>query len=525
MVESTVALQTLHHGDDDFLCVVARHRVWRSLRAGSSSHAHQIWSGLTRLPPPLSLLFDANEERMKRVSRRVVKANGRSLRFGVFLVVAAALSFYHILVVNQLSSSSSTHTRLARLASLPSSSSLNEPSVSDSLFIPYDEVETFYHSDEYSACWMQSVERFLQANLTAIEILEDAAFVPIHLSSNGAKDIRMTRDYLDFSVEHMSKWWRMGKVEKHAAKVLDDYSTRTLNNHKTFDTIMESTIALISFCVDDQSDTVTQDIWRAALKATIVSLLKHGVGRIVVVGHYAMDETLVSQVFSSLVGSFERNPSPGFQVQFRATELAFVRLNALDIDTGTDLTYSSINVPRGGLVGLQAALKGEMSVKETNKYLGSDPHRFKYVFMTESDQVLQARMTKRFLSTMDDNGILIPHRLQPMPHKEDVKRGFKFKFKHFPSQPAMWLDPATDSCCDVGNFHTGFEKRKCLAFWWMCGFKENGGDFAHLKDYHFFRLATGTGIVSLSGTAHSRRCLPQRHNRVCSTSPVNKAKE
>ena len=43
--------------------------------------------------------------------------------------------------------------------------------------------------------------------------VESDAFKPILRAGNGFADARMTRDWLDFSVEHLSKWWKMGEQQ------------------------------------------------------------------------------------------------------------------------------------------------------------------------------------------------------------------------------------------------------------------------------------------------------------------------
>jgi len=57
--------------------------------------------------------------------------------------------------------------------------------------------------DMFSASWWQPVERFLEFPVHKIGIVEDDTFKPLNLAGRGRSDGRMTRDWLDFAIEHL----------------------------------------------------------------------------------------------------------------------------------------------------------------------------------------------------------------------------------------------------------------------------------------------------------------------------------
>jgi len=46
---------------------------------------------------------------------------------------------------------------------------------------------------------------------------------------------------------------------------------------------------------------------------------------------------------------------------------------------------------------------------------------FGYSFLTEADQILQARLSNAFLEQLQQDLVVVPHRLQPIPHPDDLQ--------------------------------------------------------------------------------------------------------
>jgi hypothetical protein len=207
------------------------------------------------------------------------------------------------------------------------------------------------------------------------------------------------------------------------------------------------------------------------------------------------------------------------------TEVGFVRAV-----TNVTTRYVKVNMPKAAIEGLQQAFKGNFEFEETKLWLGNHHNResllpWKYVYFTEPDTILQTRpwVLPQLVDALDEGFILVPHRLQPIPHESDVK-GSDDKTKFVPAagdlSVVMELDAlGGDVCCDAGIEKPGASNYpECGTFWYMCGFGKKGGDpfvdHERLLAYKFMRLRDGTGIVSLTGTEHGRRCNPGK-NAVC----------
>jgi len=264
----------------------------------------------------------------------------------------------------------------------------------------------------------------------------------------------------------------------------------------------ENAIAVIPYIGSAEAASSSQpnaqkQIRITALIATVASLIQHGVGRIVVVGHHS--EADVKQAFRILL----RHGT------FRA-ELAYIHVDEATVKS----KHETVNVPHGALGELQRALRGNnMNDAEQKQWLGSN-RKWRYVYFTEDDHVLQARgsIATAAHKLMDEGGIIVPHRLQPIMHPLDLG-GIVDQTLVLPDK--FWhvhdLDTDSGTCCDAG---ATMQHPHCGSFWWLCGFT-SGQNHSRLESYEFFRLLQGTGVVSIAGTAHGRKCLPTLNKRNC----------
>lgn len=373
------------------------------------------------------------------------------------------------------------------------------------------------NKDVFAASWWQCTERFLDFKDAASELktVEDDSFKPILKAGNGHADVRMSRDLLDFNVEHISKWWKDAGDNSvaYAQAKFNNYTSR-IRSRPTRDDYMKDTLAVIPYGVTDNKSPSTKQLWASALAATITSLLNHQIGRIVVVGHFETDETLSRQVFAELatkdVAPAGNTETRYFETMIGVTEVAFVHTE------NVNSTFISKNIPKGALVDLQDALAGRSD--NPVPYLGrtANATRFKYIFLTEADQILNARITPEFLDELDARKIIVPHRIQPMLHPNDLN-GVQLPkaIRSLPGHKAVIeLDEATSSCCDA-NYHQKDYNKVCATHWFRCGYGSNKGreSFNHLDEYDFISISDGVGIVALAGNQHSRRCVPVKNGR------------
>ena len=89
---------------------------------------------------------------------------------------------------------------------------IEEDTIPTVQFIPHEKLKR-RHSDFFSATWWQSKDRFLRTfDPSRIDSCEGATFQAI-LSNSVMDDLRMTVDWLKFSVEHLSKNWKLTGIE------------------------------------------------------------------------------------------------------------------------------------------------------------------------------------------------------------------------------------------------------------------------------------------------------------------------
>lgn len=243
----------------------------------------------------------------------------------------------------------------------------------------------------------------------------------------------MTRDYLDFSVEHLSKWWRMGgdddapAIMAFAIGKLQGLVQKALQ--KPPSSLMNTTLAILPFHMDANRGGTEEKMEIIALAATMASLLQHGVGRILVVGYSQTDKKCAQIAFQQVLryGRDEHNMTTTssydapqstleqfdlpYSVNRGSTELVFVY--ATDMNS----TEGGSNVPKGALKGLHTAL---LNGTNSTIWLGESPSKFKNIYFTEPDQILNARLTPHFIREIVQGKIMIPHRLQPIPHPLDL---------------------------------------------------------------------------------------------------------
>ena len=408
-------------------------------------------------------------------------------------------------------------------------------------FIPSRQLK---HLDIFAAAWWMRRERFQTVPLEKIGSVEGDAFIPILHAGQGLKDARLTTDWLDFSLEHLSKWQKMlGNNpigNELAERVCREYVLQRHNHHQTVgegssyyhisDSWMNTTLAVIPYGVSDDTPESTQRIWKWYLKATILSLVQHSVKRIVVVEYYDTGTKLVAEAFQELLQESYQTGNYGDDAfaaeslhlqNFRivSTELAYVRTSHVNT------TFIAFNVPYGALVGLQEAFTGQVKGppgKNQGSFLGAHRTRtneeFSYIYMTEADQILHARLSRTFWDQLDDNRVVIPHRLQPIPHQDDINATrvalqlTNTAVKALPDSHAppitLFHSTSSDACCDAPDKPRG--PKMCGAFWWMCGYGGGSGErgnFSHFNTFEFMRLKRhGTGIVTLAGNEHGRQC-------------------
>jgi hypothetical protein len=414
----------------------------------------------------------------------------------------------------------------------------------------------------YSGMWWMPRDAFVnKLQAYRIQNLEGGSWQAF--AAVGMDSVILTFDWLDFCVEHLSRYFKMinyNKFNHVFAKLVDlhkSYMTSELGEDASgrFDvqdtgTAMRETIALFPLYIPSEPVLLTgisrpeyntsllytipagaarrNALDMYSMAATLLSLWRVGVGRVVVAGNMACgeDDTDVNSVYHEALDLFLSSiPSSGRD----AMEINYVcAVDDFDRQEAKN-TSKSLLMPRLVIDKLQRAFRGNLTTTQNHAWLGDDSNRWKYVYFSEPDLILHTRPhAVRELGVQLEQGKLIAaHRFQPISHAVD--------FPNYPRSqdliPADADDPATtafinldpsagDSCCDAGNYWPGrTEHKKCSYMWLYCGYLANDADpdvnqsvswKRHERLWRYFPLVSFTsGFRSPMVSEHARICRPQ----------------
>ena len=443
----------------------------------------------------------------------------------------------------------------SRASMLPPQNSRTATSTDRRLWLTLQDYD-HRRNDVYAAAWWQSTVRFrgmmdwIVRNSTRGEgliKLEAACHLAVEYNP---EEVRLTTDWMAMSVEHLSKWWKAVRYQKHATAFetilqrLVDYIVLSLATKPSLavldDTAWKDTVAVVAYSPlqGPRSPERAQQLDIVVLAATLSSLIRHGVGRVVVVMEQGKLDHVESQIWPFVAGWLRyasrrgiASPHTKWETAWRAMleqqqpaknrELTFcihdtaVVLWPVDTRVRDKRGQMQTRVPRQALLSLYEAIKAQ---PETDM-LG--PHNWKYVYYTEQDSLLHAT-TKNApwqRQVLDQNGLLLPHRWQPMPHASD------FLDDNNKDLPDSFYVPATkpwdlvyeldvnsnlQHCCDTGTT-IRFAKLPCNDYWYLCGLGAHASDgLDHLRNFTLIRLRQGSQLTLLSASEHARTCLPSQ---------------
>jgi len=273
---------------------------------------------------------------------------------------------------------------------------------------------------------------------------------------------------------------------------------------------LRDTIGIVAFqpysCACPEETCTGEELTTTVLTATLKSLQRAGLGRVVVV---------------STVDTYKYEPR---DVSFGNTQVVFIQ-----VDPATTKTvFIQNNMPHGAIVNLQEAVRNK-----DGKWLGKNAGRWRSVLLTEPDMIMHVKESSILnLAQAVESGFTIsPHRLQPVPHPSDskvlenpiTKSSRSFKVVTVENDDAKCIDVGeaepdgwqtnhpgrVDLCHDPWTYHPGMESEGCCSgWWWQCGFWN--GNHTRLDHYSMMRLAHGSGVTVLSADEHGRKCSLQK---------------
>lgn len=418
------------------------------------------------------------------------------------------------------------------------------------------------YADAYSGMWWTNVETVLKLQEDQMTNLEGASFHAF----DTARQVLLTRDWLDFGVDHLSSFFKHFDVDQgpygHAP---DDYSYQRLIQlfGSYFERVQEvpreegsvasevsrATIALLPFADTELNQTVhslladiqkhtdrplftlpgdqrRENVLRVqALAMTIASLWQIGIGRVVVVGRRKRPTEMIKAAFAIFKEWLDSNNHQ----QQPSMELVYVwGLQETTQDDDVHLPVIALSL----FQQIFRSSRGEttsMSTFKIQKWLGPDATRWKYVYFSEPDLILNTRphALEAIARQIQQGNLMAAHRFQLIPHAVDFPE-YPWPGRLVPNRDALALvhdlDPraAGDACCDAGNRHPGLDDYDPCWLWHDCGTRQQDDAYwnvtemrtAHqrLLGYPLVRLTTGLQIPWVQ--EHARLCIPKR-NGVC----------
>ena len=395
--------------------------------------------------------------------------------------------------------------------------------------------------DKYSGMWWQNRTVFLSRwnSFKHIKSLEAASFAKFRMyngKNGGGGGVRLTRDWLDMSVEHLSSYFKhlnksyknQRAIRERLVEIMQNYIDNVVGypniSSGTDELAVHSTIAILPLTASAKEPD--NEMMMFEMAATIASLWKVGIGRAIVVGVSEREQKLAQDTFAML----------RVQLAIRPMELAYVQVFNT---TAEDRRL----VPRVALFGLQNVMHPNNTDSAAQQaWLGSDPSRWKYVYFTEPDLILHTRPSAlpAISQVLKEGSLMAAHRLDPVPHQRDIPQtntdDYRFVLPNNGSFAAITPLGENDVCCDQGRYYPGNhadptqrEKvvRACpwmtAAIWFYCGFARKDKDYKdpavildvhhRLLKYPFISLSSGTGLPVLS--EHQRVCVPRHGPANC----------
>ena len=414
------------------------------------------------------------------------------------------------------------------------------------------------HSYLYSGMYWCNTTAFLKLPTAEIQTLEHASWKLFQLVPH--QDTKTTVDWFDFGVEHLSGYTKqLLNDDTHPdtfPQVLDvirryfhTNSNRTLAQFPDIDkTVAPKTLAILPFFPTDPAGLRAEDLLQMPtttttallsydmkqsyalvynMLATIISLWKIGIGRIVIAGR-TQERPVMIRALHLLM---ERMTSNVSTTNYQEISYACGLDNATQEKTKDN---EVIVLPRYVIKRVQEAFRGELSSKETEQFLGirnvePDTLPFEYIYFTEPDLILHTRPSAlNVLSRqLEDGKVIAAHRFQLLPHAVDFPKYHDIGLvlpNVKPFNKFIDLDPLLrgDACCDRGKYSPALNDypKTCGWKWHTCGFEKAGDDIDNVNEtiakyvrwhqrlskYPMIRLETGIKVPFVH--ARGRLCRP-----------------
>ena len=317
---------------------------------------------------------------------------------------------------------------------------------------------------------------------------------------------------------------------------LEGYVTRGRSYPIQANSAFNDTLAVVTFESYKSNSNKNQiakarDLTKHLLAATMESLRRAGFGRTLVVGVEEEDAQVVQDTIQFLYPFVRDRNLPvedGVPAKLGHMEVTFVLGNTLHGKTAS----TAKNIPRAALQGLQYGFQ-----HNDPAWLGEHtPDDWKMVYFTGTGNILQTRPAALTVlkGKVEQGLVLIPHHLQPIPHKRDVagarEKGLFLSYQDFNNVLELdALDRYPGICCDEHkgpDSKPGLRTGDCGKPWYQCDFSTTPSPISRkherLQPYDLIQLTQGSQMTLLSASNSGRRCVPPKKKllnyKICSAS-------
>lgn len=410
-------------------------------------------------------------------------------------------------------------------------------------FISFKEMKAPGHlTDHYSGMWWARRDIFVQKWENPYWMMAVMASFKV-FDMFGEENVWMTKDWLDFCVEHLSHYFKYMNVHEATAyenfrvhvQKQKDYMAK-VNKQGPYPNAKESafnyTIGIMPYyrakndsftsrsLVDLQDVPVgkprKQYLYMLSISSTLASLWQLGLRRVIVAGNTLEEPPEVREAFEIFQKSISTSSSASSS---NGMELVYVPTFTEDRE--------NLHTPTYALEQLRMAFNGSMPESDKIRWLGSDLDQWKYIYFSEPDLILHTRPQSidALSQAIQDGKILAAHRFQLLPHQVDFPhdddsvriKDYLPNYGNFSNSNFINVD-AHDACCDVQEWPGVGEECQppYTKFpWWRCGFLSSSKDMTpaeRYKQHHrlfshpMIRLVHGMNVTAIQ--EHGRLCLP-----------------
>lgn len=426
----------------------------------------------------------------------------------------------------------STPRRLAETSESPQADPAKDTAVN---FMTAQEMSAaaYLNAEAYSGMWWMNRDLFLNISTSQIDSLAGASWEAFH--AVGSNKVVLTRDWLDFSVEHIPRAFQVvdhGDGQSFPQKktiltrFIDQIETQWDGCH---DTVTASTIAIIPidaeagdvgfplqklFADRPKFRTATSALKLYSLAASLLSLWKIGIARVVVVGSTEDMPAIVRGAFSVVQKSVVGSDQMTLTYQQGSSHPVYGE------DGSPLMVQHAIGL-------LQQAMRSEMDHNKAIQWLGNNPSQWKFVYFTEPDSILHTRKSALgpIGKRLQQGQVITAHRLEPIPQKQidiqdhQIHANFVVPSAENTLGRVLYdLDSDIAACCDGGNRWPGHTDFTHCGTRYACnvrlhpptillpGTAPSATKRQHLVSHPYVRLKQGLGVPLVS--SHARICLP-----------------